>query len=357
MARIGKSTIARTIARRYYDDRLVASFFFSRDQQDLRHANKLFTSVASQLVGKSAILRGLICEAVARHRDIAHQTLRDQWTQLIFRPLRELEATSLELPLMVVIDALDECENEHDIRGVIQLFAEAGHLGKGRLRIFITSRQETPIRLGFIEMPEDQHQDFVLHDVSSSIIDHDLSVFFRHELNALGFSGQWPSESDVARLVERAGGLFIWAATACRFIKDGKRLARKRLSSILCGDSTKKGSEKKLDEIYMFILLQSISGEYSDQDREELLGLFREIVGSIVISFNPLPAAALTRLLDKPKEDIDQTLNDLHSVLEVPNNQETPVRLIHPSFHNFLLDKERCSNPQLWVDERQANLL
>ena len=52
-------------------------------------------------------------------------------------------------------------------------------------------------------------------------------------------------------------------------------------------------------------------------DKEELLELFREIVGSIVILFDPLPTAALARLLDKPKEEVDQTLNDLYSVLEV----------------------------------------
>ena len=143
------------------------------------------------------------------------------------------------------------------------------------------------------------------------MVGKDLLIFFRHELKVLGVLDQWPSESDVARLVKRAGGLFIWAATACRFIKDGRRLARKRLSLILNGNSAKKGSEKKLDEIYTTILLQSISGDYDDQDKEELLKLFREVVGSIVILFDPLPTAALARLLNKQKEEIDHTLNDL----------------------------------------------
>lgn len=350
----GKSTIARTVARHYHEqERLGASFFFSRDQENRRHAGKVFTSIATQLAKQNAVLKEHICKAVIKYRDIAHQSLRDQWTRLIFRPLSELKARPSKA-LTIVIDALDECENETDVGGIIQLFAEAKFLGKGRLRLFLTSRQDTPIRLGFREIPEDQHHVFVLHSISSSVVEQDLLTFFRHELN-MDVSKQWPSEADMARLVERAGGLFIWAATACRFIKGGKRLARKRLASILDGDSVMKGSEKKLDEIYMMILVQSISGDYDDQDREELLELFREVVGSIVILFDPLPTAALVRLLDKPKEEVDQTLNDLHSVLEVPKDPGRPIRVVHPSFHDFLLSQERCTNVQLWVDEYKTH--
>ncbi|KAL9584907.1 MAG: hypothetical protein Q9212_001841 [Teloschistes hypoglaucus] len=350
----GKSTIARTVARHYHEqERLGASFFFSRDQENRRHAGKVFTSIATQLAKQNAVLKEHICKAVIEYRDIAHQSLRDQWTRLIFRPLSELKARPSKA-LTIVIDALDECENETDVRGIIQLFAEAKSLGKGRLRLFLTSRQDTPIRLGFEKIPEDQHHVFVLHSISSSVVEPDLLTFFRHELN-MDVSKQWPSEADMARLVERAGGLFIWAATACRFIKGGKRLARKRLASILDGDSVMKGSEKKLDEIYMMILVQSISGDYDDQDREELLELFREVVGSIVILFDPLPTAALVRLLDKPKEEVDQTLNDLHSVLEVSKDPGRPIRVVHPSFHDFLLSQERCTNVQLWVDEYKTH--
>ena len=356
MAGTGKSTIARTVARRYHEgDRLGASFFFSRDQQDLRHVGKLFPSIAVQLAKQSTILKEHICGAVARHRDIAQETLHDQWTQLIFHPVRKLEATSSEAALMVVIDALDECENQNDIRGVIELFARAKGLGQGRLRIFMTSRQETPIRLGFIKIPEDCHCDLVLHNVSPSVVNQDISTFYRHKLKDLGFSEPWPSESDMIRLVERAGGLFIWAATACRFIGRDWRLARRRLSQILNRDDAKKGPEEELNQIYTKILLQSVSDEYDKKEREQLFGTFRDIVGSIVILADPLPTAVLARLLGKPQEEVDQTLNDLYSVLNVPKNQDSAIRSIHPSFHDFLLNKERCKDPRLWVDECQTH--
>ena len=254
-----------------------------------------------------------------------------------------------------MIDALDECENEDDVLGVVQLFAEAEALGKGWLRLFLTSRQETAIRLGFDKISRGRHDDFVLHGISSAAVDQDINTYFRYELKTTGLSAQWQSEAELARLVERAGGLFIWATTACQFIKGGKGLARQKLASVLDGGSVKRGSEKKLDEIYTSILVQSMSIEYNEQDKEEVFKMFRDIVGSIAILLDPLPRAALARLLGKQKADVDQTLNGLYSVLEVPENQDSPVRFVHPSFHDFLLSEERCGNAQFWVDECKAH--
>jgi hypothetical protein len=45
----------------------------------------------------------------------------------------------------------------------------------------------------------------------------------------------------------------------------------------------------------------------------------------------------------------------LHSVLNVPESQGPPIRLLHPSFRDFLLDKQRCHNQSFWVDEKQAH--
>ena len=50
MAGTGKSTIARTVARRYYEQqRLAASFFFSKGGGDISHAGLFITSIAMQV--------------------------------------------------------------------------------------------------------------------------------------------------------------------------------------------------------------------------------------------------------------------------------------------------------------------
>ncbi|KAH0551496.1 hypothetical protein GP486_007289 [Trichoglossum hirsutum] len=360
MAGTGKSTIARTVARKYYDrNRLGASFFFSRGREDVSHASKFFTSIAVQLANKSPALKRHICKAITECSSIASQVLRDQWNQLVLGPLSKLEADSLQSPLILVVDALDECDGKDDIRVILQLLGEARKLRAIRLRIFMTSRPEIPIRHGFYQLLETRHHGFVLHNISPPIIDHDISIFFEHNLGIikqkLALAADWPGKQTIKCLVRSANGLFIWAATACRFIGNGEQFAEKRLSLILKGGPTVKGPEGKLNEIYVAILTNSVSDEYDDKEKEELYKMLKEALGTIVILFSSLSAISLARLLHIPMGNLYRTLDDLHSVLEVPKDDGQPVRLHHPSFRDFLLDKQRCHDERFWVDEKKAH--
>jgi len=80
LAGTGKSTIARTVARNYFEPkRLGASFFFSRGGGDVGHAGKFCTTVAVQLAENIPILRRYICDAIAGHSNIVSLSLDDQW--------------------------------------------------------------------------------------------------------------------------------------------------------------------------------------------------------------------------------------------------------------------------------------
>ena len=97
--------------------------------------------------------------------------------------------------------------------------------------------------------------------------------------------------------------------------------------------------EKHLNEIYITVLSHSMSTDYTDEEREELCSMLRHILGSIVILFSPLSADSLSMLLHATKEDVDQTLEDLHAILDIPEDRTRLIRLHHPSFRDFLLDK------------------
>ena len=360
MAGTGKSTIARTVAREYYEQgRLGASFFFSRGGGDLGSSNKVFTTLATQLANKSPNLKRYIYEAVAEHTDIGNFGLYDQWKRLILQPLARLEESSFPLPIVLVIDALDECEGEDDVRLVLQLLSTAKPLQNVQLRIFITSRPETPIRHGIYDIPEAARQDFVLQNISLSIIEHDISVFFEHNLEIIRqecrLATGWPGEEATKLLVQRAGGLFIYAATACRFIRQDGQLAQRRLALILRGDKTALLPEKELDEIYTTVLIHSVSREYDEQERRKLRNSFSQIVGSIVILFETLSATSLAGLLEIQQDEINQILTHLHSVLDVLESYDGVIRLLHPSFRDFLLDERRCLDPQFLIDEKRAH--
>jgi hypothetical protein len=85
--------------------------------------------------------------------------------------------------------------------------------------------------------------------------------------------------------------------------------------------------------------------------------------GSIVVLLSRLSACSLSRLLNVDEDDIYDALDDLHAILDIPEDKTGLIRLHHPSFRDFLLDKERCADPDLlvyekpdlWVDEKEAN--
>jgi hypothetical protein len=340
--------------------RLGASFFFSRGGGDVGNASMFVTTIAFQLASSIPSFDRHLCNALAKTRGIVNQSLRDQWQQLILDPLLELSGNGCQSTYVIVVDALDECDNESNIQTIIHLLGKARLSAAVRLRVFLTSRREVPIRYEFHQVPDAEYKDFVLHNISSETVDHDITVFFQHSIehirkrNFLDIS--WPSEEIMGRLIQLASGLFIWAATTCRFIYEGKRFAPKRLDMILQGsDSAPTAPEKHLDNIYTTVLRQSIDPEFTDEEKEEAYHLLRVTLGSIVILYSQLSKLSLSRLLDTEVKSIEQTLSDLHSVLDIPDDQSRPISLHHPSFRDYLLNKDRCKDADLWVKEKQVH--
>jgi hypothetical protein len=213
-------------------------------------------------------------------------------------------------------------------------------------------------------MPDAEHQDFVLHNISSSIVDHDIFIFLEYELRNIGqrrsLNAGWLGGETIRLLVQKASGLFIWAATACRFIEEGekRRLIKSRLSAILEANSSataQSGPEERLNEIYRTVLSYSIPENCSVAEREELLGDLKSILGSIVVLLSPLSVSSMARLVDLPREDVDDCIDSLHAILNIPKDQAHPIRLHHPSFRDFLLSESRCTDKRFWVDEKQTH--
>jgi hypothetical protein len=119
------------------------------------------------------------------------------------------------------------------------------------------------------------------------------------------------------------------------------------LDAVLKGSSgAVTAPEKHLNEIYATVLRHAIPTE--DAEREELFHMLRHILGSMVVLFSPLSAYSLSRLLQVTIQHVAQTLKGLHAILDIPEDQTRPLRLHHPSFRDFLLNKDRCGD--FWVD-------
>ncbi|PVH91106.1 hypothetical protein DM02DRAFT_470413, partial [Periconia macrospinosa] len=193
LAGTGKSTIARTVAAAYHaTGQLAASFFFSRAGGDVGHAGMFITSIAVQLANS---IPGL----------------KRKWHELVLKEEEEEEEEKRWSRYIVIVDALDECDDQNNVQIILQRLAEVQSLQGTQLRVLLTSRPEVPIQYGFTQVRRDEHQDFVLHDIEPAIVQHDIGVFLRHELGLVrqqcGFAAGWPEEKAIARLVQNSGGL------------------------------------------------------------------------------------------------------------------------------------------------------
>ncbi|KAL6400991.1 hypothetical protein AUP68_16711 [Ilyonectria robusta] len=353
VAGVGKSTISRTIARNFSQSSyLGASFFFKRGEADRGNLSKFFTTIASQLVRVEPSLAPHIKEAIDDDPMIFGKASREQFEQLIM------------LPVVIVIDALDECERDADIKFLIDGLSRATSVQSLRLRIVVTSRPELPIRLGFDALGT--YQQIILHKLPPPVIEHDICVFLQHELAIIrrdynrSVSNKqrqlpidWPGEGDIQILVRKATPLFIFAATVCRFLADRRCGHPNELLREVLDFKTDR-QEEKLDATYLPILNKMVAGLSTDQ-QGRVVQRFRQIVGSIVILLSPLTICALSKILGISEDDVDNQLSLLHSVLNVPTSVDAPVRLLHLSFRDFLVDPRKRGVNMFWMDEKQLH--
>jgi hypothetical protein len=222
----------------------------------------------------------------------------------------------------------------------------------------LTSRPEIPIRHGICAIPQAEHQDFILHSIQPTIVNHDIYLFLEYKLGIIGqewtLGPNWPGEEVLTQLVLYASGLFIWAATACRFIREGRRFARKRVDTLLKGSSSAiTAPEKHLNKIYLAVLKHSISPDYSEEEKGEAYDILKHTLGSIIVLFSPLSASLLSKLLHLPKKEVNQTFKDLYTILHISEDLTRPLRLHHPLFHDFFLNKDRYK--EFWVNKKEAH--
>ena len=197
------------------------------------------------------------------------------------------------------------------------------------------------------------YQEFILHEISKSVVDSDIFIFLNQKFERPSLTS-WPGEQAIECLVQKAAGLFIWAATAYRFICGDRNfilpIAKKRLHLILQNDGLITKPDDVLDKIYTTVLENFANHDYNEEEKECVYGMLREILGSIVCLFSPLSANSLATLINFSGEDLRRTPESLHSILGVPAERDFPVRLHHSSLRDFFLDTKRCTDRQLQVD-------
>lgn len=357
----GKSTIARTVAKTLDAAGLLgASFFFKRGHADRSHAKLLFPTIARQLTHILPEIKSAIAASLDKDSLLCSRYLNTQFENLLLQPLQGIGSPNLaSTGVVLVIDALDECDSGESIKRVLLLLSRIGDITSLRLRIFVTSRPELPVELGFMDMSGDLHHDIRLEEAQASHIEHDIRVFYEHQFIRIRRESllcdddlpvDWPGEKITCALVDRALPLFIFAFTVSRYISANPR---RNLATMM--QQTRTPSFNGLKGTYLPILNQVVASE-GGGPQEERISEFRRVVGSIILLYNPLSTAALARLLDITAENVGRVLRPLHSVLNIPRtasektDRTLPVTLFHLSFRDFLIDPALRPENTFWID-------
>ena len=354
----GKSAVAGTVAShlenqtrllggKSTDDAFYgASFFFDQTAgPERREKSSVIPTVSRCLAEALPDLKHHIVKSIENDSGIATQSLERQWQKLIMTPLGELSRSLLStVRLMIIIDALDECDDHAGAQTLLKLFKEAETTQQIQLRILVTSRGEKYIEQA-LEVSQNSH---ISIDLEKSR--DDVNLYLKYELTRISNTRNfqdWPKSDDVRRLENKAEGLFIYAAAACRFLDDD--YGEDRMVDVLEDETEGQAPQSKLDEIYSKVLTLSIKHR-TRKERSNIHALFRNVVGSIIMLYEPFTVATLSSLLGLDKRDVTRLLSAFHGVIIVPAREEEPIRIIHLSFREYLIDRKRCSD-EFWIDE------
>jgi hypothetical protein len=232
------------------------------------------------------------------------------------------------------------------------------------LRIFVTSRPELPVELGFRKMSGDIHHDVRLEEAQEGSIAHDIQVFYEHRFSEIRdasslqvdeLPAQWPWNENICLLVDKAVPLFIFAFTVCRYIAANPE---RNLNTII--HQSAEQSLPGLKSTYLPILNSIVVSEGDGEEQDRILD-FKRIVGAIVLLYDPLAASALAYLLNLRIGDIDRVLRPLHSVLNIPRASDgkmdctMPITLFHLSFRDFLVDLALKNENKFWIDAKETH--
>jgi NACHT domain len=349
----GKTTIAQTFAKRSADNgRLGASFFCSSIYVDRRNINRIFPTLAFQLALRHPEYKDALIPIIKSNPNVGHESLDNQLEILIVQPLKLTKVSTT-----IVIDALDECEAEHEddkqASRILSLLARRIKQIQS-VKFLITGRPEPPIRSVFRREPLHPHTEvFPLHEIKRESVDQDIERYLRIRLSEIGkqrsdldLDVPWPADEDITAATKICSGLFIVASVIVKIIAASPDNPREQLKAIISRlDSPVFKGRSGVDKIYYQVFLS-----YGDMDDIQFFVRLRLVVGSIVLAFNPLSRADLATILNIPSERVRTALHLLHSVFVVPDSKSEPIEICHKSLADYVTDPDRCNDKRFTIE-------
>ncbi|EHK50319.1 hypothetical protein TRIATDRAFT_181620, partial [Trichoderma atroviride IMI 206040] len=363
----GKTTISRTVVSRMAGkNRIIANFFFKRGEGDRARLKRFFTTLVAQLVRKLPSFAKAIQDALESDPSLLEQDPKVQFKKFIQEPIQKQKFEKSKT-IIVVVDALDECDSKEDLAALIQLVNQPvlpdGSSAQLPFKYFLTSRLDHHTQPISNKTPEQICEKKELETATLATMKRDIELYFRFHLKNIDglldptpTGDPWSNPSNfriLEELTERAYPLFEFAAAACRFIGQttipGEPLDRLNdiLKSQISGD---------LDMVYESILKQRFYN-LKGQSYKSAKAQFQTVIGSVISLADSVDVRCLAQLTGSSEKAIRQELRCFASVLVVPteNDDQSLIRLFHESFRDFLTGLD--TDEEFKVDSSSAHKL
>jgi hypothetical protein len=310
----GKSTVSKELCKALeLKQHLLGRFFFSRDTEETKSIRHFCSTVSNAFARQSNTFMEYAAE-FKKDPSFMNLSFEAQLEGLVIGPLRQLNQ-----PAVLVVDAVDECNNDHEGQDQLLEALHAQHSQAQLLRIFVTGRPELDIK---------QH------------VQNSLGVHTFQELEGVNADVEryihWrlydklPEERRLLEdqrhvVIHGANGLFIWARTACDM------LVRSADPEGLLQELEK---EVNLTRLYMIAMRQAMP-----EDKASHRAILTTL-GMILAAKRPLSVDELKVLSPKPTL-VERVVGHLGSFL-VYNDCTKPIRLVHITFRDFITDSSKA---------------
>ncbi|TDL26843.1 WD40 repeat-like protein [Rickenella mellea] len=349
----GKSFITASAAQRFHNDnQLGASFFCRRDDFKLNDPRNVLPSLSFQLASRFQAFGKAVSGSLRRDSDIWKFSVAMQYQKLFDAPLRELRGHNIPRPLIIVVDGLDECGTPPTRRPLLIALEKLSKVPW--LKVMTSSLPHDDVRTFISRTSVECYPLPVMHGGRETFMDiyHHVKHFINHAASHRTVPPRLLEKSTQEKLSQWANGIFIWAATALRFIfqadnPDGLII---RLDKVLSGPRIK-------NAVHALHILYSTILTHFDGENEARTRLFQQVIGAVVASRHPLPVRALCALLHGQvgPDDVLRLVEDLSPVLWQDPKYDQGIRLRHPSFADFLTHPANCP-ARFFIDLPEQNV-
>ena len=349
----GKTTIMATLETFVWRlGRIGASIFFTPDQPTFSSPGYVIRLIAAQLAACDARVAVAIAATLNSIDDISHISLSEQFDRLIVEPLTDARPLYPNGPIVVLLDALDQCGTPETRQELLSVFKEKLATVPHFVRFVISSRPEPDIvdTLKDVTLSRNLDKLNCNADIEALIRSEIRKIHSSARLQDLHLDASWPGAPSVSLLVKKAAGSFLWVVAACRIIncKDPDARLKALLQEVQLEGVWKE--EIALDVLLKFGL--RMAGNWDDNSFRDR---FHAAFGPIVAGREPLLDRHIRQLA--PHLDV----NDLISIFErfrflIRTMSAGLLTKIHPFVHQFLSDTRRCGHGSPWVLDISSHL-